>query len=104
MRYDDDRFVLDQQAQFDLHNAGSQKQQSMGRHVTPLGHIILISSQPVFALTPQYCMVSKQAAYTNFIVFAMTLPRLKTTIYHIQGKHAKHYTTDVVPLYILMSN
>jgi len=27
------------------------KQQSAGRHVAPLGHIILISSQPVFALT-----------------------------------------------------
>ena len=27
------------------------KQQSMGRHVTPLGHI-LISSHPVFTLTP----------------------------------------------------
>jgi len=30
----------------------SLKQQSMGRHVTPLGHIILIPSQAVFALSP----------------------------------------------------
>jgi hypothetical protein len=30
----------------------SLKQQSADRHVTPLGHIILILSQPVFALSP----------------------------------------------------
>jgi hypothetical protein len=29
----------------------SLKQQSAGRHVTPLGHIILIPSQPIFALS-----------------------------------------------------
>ena len=28
------------------------KQQSAGRHIAPLGHIILIQSQTVFALTP----------------------------------------------------
>jgi hypothetical protein len=32
--------------------ASSLKQQSAGRYVTPLGRIILITSQPVFALTP----------------------------------------------------
>jgi hypothetical protein len=32
--------------------ASSLKQQSAGRYVTPLGHIFLITSQPVFALTP----------------------------------------------------
>jgi hypothetical protein len=31
----------------DLHSASSLKQQSADRHVAPLGHIILISSQPV---------------------------------------------------------
>jgi hypothetical protein len=46
------RFVLDQHAEFDLYSASSQKQQSAGRHVAPLGHIILIPSQPVFALSP----------------------------------------------------
>ena len=29
-----------------------QNQQSVGRHIPPLGHIILIPRQPVFALTP----------------------------------------------------
>jgi hypothetical protein len=53
-QWDDDevRFVLDQHAELDFHSASSLKQQSMGRHVTPLWHIILIPSQPVFAFTP----------------------------------------------------
>jgi hypothetical protein len=49
---DDARFVLDQHAEFDLYSARSLKQQSVGRHVVPFGHIILIPSQPVFGLTP----------------------------------------------------
>jgi hypothetical protein len=44
--------TLDQHAELDFHSASSLKQQSVGRHVTPLGHIILIPNQPVFALTP----------------------------------------------------
>ena len=31
--------------------ASSLKQQSASRHVAPLGHIILILSQPIFALS-----------------------------------------------------
>jgi hypothetical protein len=42
---------LDQHAELDFYSARSLKQQSMGRHVAPLGHIILIPSQPVFALS-----------------------------------------------------
>jgi hypothetical protein len=51
---DDDEvhFVLDQRAELDFYSASSLKQQSAGRHVIPLWHIILISSQPVFALSP----------------------------------------------------
>jgi hypothetical protein len=47
---DDDEvcFVLDQHAQLDFYSAGSLKQQSTDRHVTPHGHISLIPSQPVF--------------------------------------------------------
>jgi hypothetical protein len=36
----------------DFYSANSLKQQSVDRHVTPLGHIILILSQPIFALSP----------------------------------------------------
>ena len=50
-QWDDDevRFVLDQHAELDLYSASSLKQQSVGRHVAPLWHVILIPSQPVFA-------------------------------------------------------
>ena len=43
------RFVLDQHAELDFNSSGSL---SADRHVAPFGHIILIPSQPVFALTP----------------------------------------------------
>ena len=44
------RFVLDQHAEYDFfYGSSSQKQQSEGGHVAPLGHIILIPNQPVFA-------------------------------------------------------
>jgi hypothetical protein len=49
--HDDVHFVLDQHAELDCYSASSLKQQSRGRHVAPLGHIILLPSQPVFALT-----------------------------------------------------
>jgi hypothetical protein len=45
-------FVLGQHAYLNPYSDSSQKQQSMGKHVTPFGHIILILSQPVFALSP----------------------------------------------------
>jgi hypothetical protein len=39
-------------SELDLYSASSLKQQSVGRHVAPPGHIILIPSQSVFALSP----------------------------------------------------
>ena len=50
--YDEVRFVLDQHAELEFYSASSLKQQSVGRHVAPLGHIIPIPSQPVFDLSP----------------------------------------------------
>ena len=35
-----------------FYRVSSLKQKSSGRHVAQLGHIILILSQPIFALTP----------------------------------------------------
>jgi hypothetical protein len=49
---DEVRFVLDQHAELVFYSASSLKQQSAGRHVAPLGHIIPIPSQPVTALSP----------------------------------------------------
>ena len=52
-QWDDDEvhFAQDQHAELDFYSASSLKQQSAGRHVVPLGHIILIPSRPVFALS-----------------------------------------------------
>ena len=49
---DEVHFVLAQHTELDFCSASSLKQQSAARHVAPLGHIILILSQPVFALSP----------------------------------------------------
>jgi hypothetical protein len=70
--------------------------QSADKHVAPLGHIIPIPSQPVFALSPYCCMLSGEATNINFIVFDLTKPGLKPTIYRIRGEHASHHTTDAV--------
>jgi len=51
-------FVLDQQAEFDFYSASSLK------HEVPLGHIISIPSNQVFAPT-QCCVLSGEAANTN---------------------------------------
>ena len=53
-QWDDDEvcFVLDQHVKLDVYSASSLKKQSPGRYVAPFGHIILIPSQAVFALSP----------------------------------------------------
>ena len=49
---DDVHCVLDQHAELDLYSADSLRQQFAGRNITPFGHIILIPSQPILALSP----------------------------------------------------
>ena len=90
------RFVLDQHAELDFCSASSLKQQSAGRHGAPLGHIILIPNQAVFALSPYCCVVSGEATNTNFIVFGLTRPGLEPTIYRTGGEHANPNATDAV--------
>ena len=97
---DDVCFILDQHAELDFYGVNSLKQESADRHVAPLGHIILIPSQPVFALSPQCCVLSREATNTNLIVFGLTRPRLEPTVYHTRGEHANHYATDAVCMYI----
>jgi hypothetical protein len=41
-------------------------------------------------------MLSGEATNTNFIVFGLTRPGLKPTIYRTRGEHANHYLTDAV--------
>ena len=74
----------------------------LGRYVAPLGHIILIPSQPVFALSPLCCVLSGEATNTKFIFFCLTRPQFVPTIYHTRGEHANHYATDVVPYFYFL--
>jgi hypothetical protein len=47
-------------------------------------------------------MLSGEAATnTNFIVFGLTSPGLEPMIYHTQGEHANHYTTDAVSAIVM---
>ena len=64
----------------------------------PLGHIILIPSQPVFVLSDYCCVVSGEATNTNFIIFGLIRSGLEPTIYRTGGEHANHYTTDAVQI------
>ena len=80
-------FVLDQHANLDFYSASSLKQQSTGRHVAPLGHIILILNQSVF---------SGEATNSNFIIFGLTRSGLEPTMYCTRGEHVDHYTTDAI--------
>ena len=57
---------------------------------SPLGHIILIPSQPAFARSPYCRVLSGEATNTNFIVFGLTRPGLEPTIYRTRGEHANH--------------
>ena len=61
-----------------------------------LGHTILILSQSIIVLSPEYCVLSGDATSTNFIVFGVTLSGLEPTIYFTRDAHANHYTTDAV--------
>ena len=58
IQWDDDdiHFVLD--VEFHLYSV--RNQQLAGRHIAPLGHIVLILSQPVFVLTPYCCVLNTE--------------------------------------------
>ena len=75
-----------------FYSASSLKQQSAGRHVAPLEHIILTPRQPVIALSPQCCTLSREATKTNLIVFGST----RTHDLPHSNRHTNHYATDVV--------
>ena len=67
-RWDDDNAhsALDQHRYF--YSVSQLKQlPTTERHVTKLGYIIMIPSQPIFTLTPQRFILSSEAANTNFM-------------------------------------
>ena len=53
VQWNDDEvcFVLGQHALLNSNSTSSLKQQTAGRHVALLGHILLIPNQPVFAIS-----------------------------------------------------
>jgi hypothetical protein len=93
---DDVHFVLDQHAELDFYSASSLKQNSTGRHVASLGHVIMILSQPVFSLSPECCVLSGEATNTSFIVFGLTRSWIEPNINRTRGEHANHYAIDAV--------
>jgi hypothetical protein len=70
----DVRFVLDQHNELDFHSANSLQQQSNDRHVAPLGHIILILSQPIFRIHGKgdHSVVDEQSTNVIFKVREIT--------------------------------
>jgi hypothetical protein len=64
-------------------------------HVTPLGHIILIPSQPVFALSPNAaCLAGKRQI--SMLVFGLTQSGLKPQSTALEASTPNHYTIDAV--------
>jgi hypothetical protein len=59
---DDVRFLLDQHAELNFHNASSPKQHSVGRDVSPPGHIILTPNSPDFGFCHICNMLRGEAA------------------------------------------
>jgi hypothetical protein len=66
---DEFHFVLDKHAKLNLYSVSSLKQQSADRYIAQLGLIIMILSQPVVALSPLCCGLSRNATNNNFLSF-----------------------------------
>ena len=45
-------------------------------------------------------MISREAAYTDSIVFGLSSPGIEPTTYCTLGEHANYYTTDAVQDYL----
>ena len=69
--YDDICLEQDQHGWVEFYITNSLKQYPRCSRVTPLGRIILLPSQEVFALTQLCCVLSREAKNTSFIVFCM---------------------------------
>jgi hypothetical protein len=65
---------------------GSNGLNYLQRHVSLLGHIILIPSEPVFALSSRCCVLSGEASTINFILFGFIRQQLEPTIYSIRRR------------------
>ena len=54
-----------------------------------LDTIILIPNQPVFALSPQFCVLIGEATNTNLIVFGLTRSELEPTFYRTRRRERR---------------
>ena len=72
-----------------------------GRHVAPIGHIIPIPSQPVFALTLQCSILSGEAIHTTFIVFNESrthdIPHSRRACYPVHHRCGLHTNKGLAP-------
>ena len=66
-----------------------------GTHVAPIGNVFPIPSQPVFVLSPYCCVLSGEAANTNY-KSDLTRPGLESKIYHTLDEQTNHYATNAV--------
>jgi len=62
------------------------------------GHITLIQSQPVFALTHKCCVLTGEASYTNYIVWFDPIRAQIHDLPHstITPPILDHYSTDAL--------
>ena len=60
-----------------IYSANTRKQQSEGRYVAPLRHIIFILSQPDFTIAPLSCVLTEETTNTNVITFGSDYSTLK---------------------------
>ena len=92
----DVHFVLDQHAEMDFYSAISLKQQSVGRCVASLGHIILIWFQANICLRSYHLVLcaKRRSTNTNFYSFLLDPSGLEPNVYRTRGEHANHYTID----------
>jgi hypothetical protein len=92
IRWDDICCVIDQH----IYSASSLKQQSTGRYTIHSDTLFWFrATQYLFLLLNDACLAVKQQIPISYL-FALTRPRLETTIYRIRAEHANIYTTDAV--------
>jgi hypothetical protein len=96
-KWDDDEvcFVVDQHGYLDFIMLAHWNNSTQIDIVALLWHIILIPSQPVFALSPQCCVLSGEATNTNFIVFGLTHSGLEPHDL-LHSRRGNHNTTHAV--------
>ena len=101
---DDVRFVLDQHAELDLYSASSLKQQSAGRLVAPLWHIILIPSTRGYHVNhyaTEAVHIQKVYPLLTYSVFKIKQHTLRLILYYSILSDITHGMSIWKPDYII---